>query len=121
MSTRAALPAVLCLTVVCLTILAAGSATTPPEEDPVVIKLNDLDRRLERLEQVLSNQSLLELSRQVQAMQTELRSLRGRVEEVEHHTGQLDTQQRSLYGGRYIDNKIFLLYLCNSFRNKCSS
>ena len=29
--------------------LAAGCATTP-EEDPMVIKMNDLDRRLERIE-----------------------------------------------------------------------
>ncbi|MEA2949298.1 MAG: hypothetical protein QOI40_4628, partial [Alphaproteobacteria bacterium] len=34
----------------------AGCATTPPEEDPVHIKLNDIDTRLARIERVVSNQ-----------------------------------------------------------------
>ena len=52
-------------------------------DDPVTIKLNDLDRRLERIERVISNQSLLELSQQMQALQTEVRSLRGSLEELQ--------------------------------------
>ena len=43
----------------------AGCATTPPEEDPVHIKLNDLDTRLTRVERVISNQSLLDMANQV--------------------------------------------------------
>lgn len=77
--------------------LLAGCASTPSAEDPMVIKMNDLDRRLERLERVLSNQSLLELSQQVQATQNELRSLRGSLEELEHRSGEMENQQRSLY------------------------
>lgn len=75
----------------------AGCATTPAEDDPMVIKMNDLDRRLERLERVLANQSLLELSQQVQSMQAEVRSLRGALEKMEHDSGQLQNQQRDLY------------------------
>ncbi len=78
--------------------LLGGCASTPPEEDPVTIKLNDLDRRLERLERVISNQSLLELSQQVQALQAEMRSIRGSLEQVEHSSAELKAQQRSLYG-----------------------
>ena len=57
-------------------VLAAGCATTP-EEDPMVVKMNDLDHRLERIERVMANQSLLDLAQQLQAMQTDVRTLRG--------------------------------------------
>jgi len=36
----------------------------PPEQDPVQIKLNDLDTRLARIERVVTNQSLLDLANQ---------------------------------------------------------
>ncbi len=78
--------------------LLSGCATTPPEEDPVFIRLNDLDRRLERLERILSNQSLLQMAQQVQGLEAELRSLRGSLEQIEHENSQLRTQQRDLYG-----------------------
>ncbi len=45
----------------------AGCASTPPEEDPVQIKLNDLDTRLARIERVVANQSLLDLANQDEA------------------------------------------------------
>jgi tol-pal system protein YbgF len=83
--------------IVALSLLAlVGCATTPPE-DPVAIKLNDLDRRLERLERVLSNQSLLDLAQQIQSLQTELRALRGDLEELRHATDGVKNQQRDLY------------------------
>ena len=78
-------------------LLIAGCASTPGPDDPVTIKLNDLDRRLERIERVISNQSLLELSQQLQAMQTEVRSLRGSLEELQFQTDKGKGQQRDLY------------------------
>jgi tol-pal system protein YbgF len=74
-----------------------GCASTPGPDDPVTIKLNDLDRRLERIERVISNQSLLELSQQLQALQTEVRSLRGSLEELQNQADKSKTQQRDLY------------------------
>jgi peptidoglycan-associated lipoprotein len=44
----------------------AGCASTPPDQDPVQIKLNDLDTRLARIERVVANQSLLDLSNQIE-------------------------------------------------------
>jgi tol-pal system protein YbgF len=88
-----------CIAIGTLTILAAvaaGCATTP-EEDPMVVKMNDLDRRLERIERVLSNQSLLDLSQQIQSLQTDVRSLRGQFEELQHSSGGVKEQQRGLY------------------------
>jgi hypothetical protein len=61
-----------------LAIVLAGCATTP-EQDPVVQKLTELDSRLLRIERVLANQSLLDLSQRIEASQNEARILRGQL------------------------------------------
>jgi tol-pal system protein YbgF len=76
----------------------AGCATTPPEEDPVVQKLTELDSRLLRLERVLANQSLLDLSQRLEAAQAETRTIRGQLEELQHSVQKTQDQQRELYG-----------------------
>jgi tol-pal system protein YbgF len=83
--------------VLVLSLLALVGCASTPQEDPVAIKLNDLDRRLERLEGVLSNQSLLDLAQQIQSLQAELRSMRGDLEELQHATDTAKNQQRDLY------------------------
>jgi tol-pal system protein YbgF len=75
----------------------AGCATLPPEEDPVQIRLNDQDARLGRVERVVNNQSLLELSQRIDALQAELRQLRGQAEEAENGVAATRQQQRDLY------------------------
>jgi tol-pal system protein YbgF len=76
----------------------AGCVSTPPEEDPVVQKLTELDGRLLRIERVLANQSLLDLSQRIEAAQTEVRTLRGQLDELQHQVQQAQTQQRDMYG-----------------------
>ena len=76
----------------------AGCATTPPEEDPVVQKLTELDGRLLRIERVLANQSLLDLSQRIEAAQAEVRTLRGQVDELQHQVQKTSDQQRDMYG-----------------------
>lgn len=76
----------------------SGCVTTPPEADPVVQKLSELDSRLLRLERVLANQSLLDLSQRIEAAQAETRVLRGQLDELQHATTQTQTQQREMYG-----------------------
>lgn len=75
----------------------AGCASTPPEQDPVQIKLNDLDKRLARIERVVSNQSLLELSNQLEALQGQVRSLRNDVDQLNNTLESGRKQQRDLY------------------------
>lgn len=76
----------------------AGCASTPPEEDPVVQKLTELDGRLLRIERVLANQSLLELSQRIEAVQAETRALRGQLDELQHALNRTQEQQREMYG-----------------------
>lgn len=78
--------------------LLAGCASTPPEEDPVVQKLTELDGRLLRIERVLANQSLLELSQRIDETNAEIRTLRGRIDELQHAQSQTEGQQREMYG-----------------------
>jgi tol-pal system protein YbgF len=80
-----------------MTVLS-GCVTTPPEADPTVQKLSELDSRLLRLERVLANQSLLDLSQRIEAAQAETRILRGQIDELQHSVTQSQTQQREMYG-----------------------
>jgi tol-pal system protein YbgF len=82
----------------CTLALLAGCATTPPEADPVVQKLSELDGRLLRIERVLANQSLLDLSQRIEASQNEVRMLRGQLEEMQHNATKSQDQQREMYG-----------------------
>jgi tol-pal system protein YbgF len=81
------------LAVLCL---ALGACATTPEEDPVQLKLKDLDTRETRLERMAANQ--VELAQRLDDVQASQRELRGRIEELEHSHDALVKQQRDLYG-----------------------
>jgi tol-pal system protein YbgF len=75
----------------------AGCASTPPEEDPVQIKLKDLDIRLGRIERVVTNQSLFDLSNQNEAMRSELRAMHNDIDQLSNSLAAGRKQQRDLY------------------------
>jgi tol-pal system protein YbgF len=75
----------------------AGCASTPPEEDPVQIKLKDLDTRLAHIERVVTNQSLLDLANQGDALRNDLRGLRNDVDLLTNNLEASRKQQRDLY------------------------
>lgn len=83
--------------VIALALLAfiTGCASTPPEDDPVQMKLKDLDDRLTRVERILTNQA--ELSQHQDEAQGAVRELRGRVDELENSSQAMRKQQRDLY------------------------
>jgi tol-pal system protein YbgF len=82
-----------------IVVLASLSAcvATAPEQDPVVQRLSEVDGRLLRIERILSNQSLLEQSQKVESLSTDVRALRGQLEQVQHQLETNRTQQRELY------------------------
>jgi len=75
----------------------AGCASTPPDQDPVQIKLNDLDTRLQRIERIVANQSLLDLANQIDAMRGDVRSLHNDIDELNHNLDASRKQQHDLY------------------------
>jgi tol-pal system protein YbgF len=74
-----------------------GCASTPPEEDPVQIKLNDLDTRLQRIERVVANQSLLDLANQNEALTRDLRAMHNDVDQLSNSLEASRKQQHDLY------------------------
>jgi tol-pal system protein YbgF len=83
----------LCLAIA--TLALAGCESTPAQPDPTVVKLNDVDERLGRVEHV--NQGLLQLSQRLDAIEAQMRQLRGELEEVQNSNDMLRKQQRDLY------------------------
>jgi len=80
-----------------LALAMAGCAGTPLEEDPVQIKLKDLDTRLGRIDRVVANQSLLDLANQNEAMRADLRAMHNDIDQL---TNKLETsrkEQHDLY------------------------
>ena len=80
--------------VLCLLGLCAAAAA---REDRNAQKLAEMDSRLLRIERILNNQSLLELSQRSDAMQQDIRALRGQLEELQHSVEVLRNQQRDFY------------------------
>jgi tol-pal system protein YbgF len=78
-------------------LVLAGCSLGPEKPDPVQTKLSELDGRVARIERVVSNQSLLDMAQRLDAAQADVRTLRGRVEELEHNNEALRKQQRDLY------------------------
>ena len=68
-----------------------------PQQDPMEVRLEEMERRLGALERILASGSLIELTVQVDDLQRETADIRGRTETLEHEsTGTLD-RQRDLY------------------------
>jgi tol-pal system protein YbgF len=87
------------LSLVCLafTGVLLGGCATPPEEDPMFIRLNDLDQRVQRIERVMTNNSLLELAQRIDRLQADVRGLRGEVELLQNQSEGGKAQSRTLY------------------------
>ena len=76
---------------VCLA-LATGAVAQAP-----IIDVRSLDERLKRIERLLGSESLLKLFNEVESLGTEVRDLRGQLEEQAHTIDQLRQSQRELY------------------------
>lgn len=75
----------------------SGCASTPPDEDPVQIKLKDLDTRLSRIERVMANKSLLDVSNQLEALSADVRSMHNDVDQLSNALESSRKQQRDMY------------------------
>jgi tol-pal system protein YbgF len=81
----------------CLAGLALAGCASTPEEDPVQIKLNDVDTRLARIERVVANQSLLEMANEVASLRSDMRAIHNDIDELNHNLELSRKQTRDLY------------------------
>jgi tol-pal system protein YbgF len=95
-----------------ISVLAAGCASVPPDQDPVQIRLNDLDARVSKVERVVSNQSLLQMAQQVDTLQAEVRDLRGQIDDLQNSNRELRKQQHDMYAD--LDKRVGALEHGNS-------
>lgn len=68
-----------------------------PGEDPVQAQLEDFDRRIQAIERVVQNQSLVTLTQQVSALERDKSELQGRIESLEYESETTADRQRQLY------------------------
>ena len=78
-------------------LVTASCTSVPATEDPVYLRLTDLEARLIRIERVINNQSLIELSTQVDRLQAQSQELRGEVETFRYQADDGTDRQRQLY------------------------
>lgn len=85
------------LAIVVPLLITTACTLTPPQEDPVLIKLDEIERRLGALERVIANGSLVDLTMQVDTLQRQSAELQGRTESLEHKAQGTAGRQRDLY------------------------
>jgi tol-pal system protein YbgF len=80
-----------------LPVLLTGCSTTVKPDDPVYIRQQQLETRVDRLDQIFNNQSLVNLSQNVDGLQQQLNELRGDIQVLQHDQQLTIKQQRDLY------------------------
>ena len=85
------------LALITLLVLAAACTMTPSQDDPVMTKLAEIERRLAALERVIANGSLVDLAIQMDELQRQTAELQGRTESLEFDNENTASRQRDLY------------------------
>jgi tol-pal system protein YbgF len=78
-------------------ILASGCSSLTPADDPVALRVTDMEARLMRIERVVENQSLVQLAGELDRLRSESAALRGEIETLRFETENSDSRQRELY------------------------
>jgi tol-pal system protein YbgF len=68
-----------------------------PSEDPVNLRMTDIEARLIRIERIVENQSLVQLANELEMLRAETSTLRGELETLRFETENSDDRQRELY------------------------
>ena len=74
-----------------------GSALLAAKENPTDLKVADLEARLIRVERIMENQSLIQLSTEVEKLRSENQALRGELDKLRYDSTNSDNRQRELY------------------------
>ncbi len=78
-------------------LVLSGCAALPAEEDPVQLRLTDIEARVIRIERMLDNRTLAELAEQMSSLQREAQELRGDIETLNFEREQGQERQRQQY------------------------
>jgi tol-pal system protein YbgF len=90
-----------------LALSLSGCESLPSQsslQDPLEIRLEELESRLAALERILASGSLIDLTVQLDELQRQTAGLRGSVESLGHSTSSIQDRQRDLYGD--LDDRI---------------
>ena len=74
-----------------------SSALWAARENPTDLKVADLEARLIRVERIMENQSLIQLSTEVEKLRSENQALRGELDKLRYDSTNSDNRQRELY------------------------
>lgn len=95
-----------------------GCELLQPVDDPQVARVDELERRMQAIERVMQNQSLVNLTQQVRAVERQNDEVLGRVETLEHSSETTADRQRQLYAD--LDERIQNLETALRARNSVS-
>ncbi len=95
-----------------------GCELLQPVDDPEVAKLDDLERRMQAIERVLQNQSLVNMTQRVGTLERQNDEIVGRLETLEHGSETTADRQRQLYAD--LDARIQALETALRSRNAVS-
>lgn len=79
------------------TVTLSACALIPTTEDPLLVRLTELERRLQTIETIVDNQSLVHLTQQVSSLERRSDEMLGRAETLEHDATDSGERQRELY------------------------
>ena len=74
-----------------------GCSALSAAEKPIDLKVTDLEARMLRVERIVDNQSLIQLSTELEQLRAENAQLRGEIETLRHETENGGSRQRDLY------------------------
>ncbi len=77
--------------------LSGCALLQPAKDDPVMVRLGEIERRLASVERVVRNQSLVNMTQQVNGLERRGDELQGRVESLEYGAQTTADRQRQLY------------------------
>lgn len=87
----------LCILMAALTGVTGCDLMVAPEDDPTYVKVTELDNRLTRVERIVDNEGLSNLSTRIESLQADTQALRSQLEELQHEMEQANDRQRQLY------------------------
>ncbi len=78
-------------------IVLGGCSLIQPSPNPVLVRMDDIERRLELIERKLDNQSLVQLTQQIETLERRSDQQQGAAETLQHDAQGTATRQRQLY------------------------